>query len=191
MCKFSRVTVKVHRPKRGLAPSRAAIKVLPPPSTLLISGPKFQSEPQGAPRSPSSSLVLWTTVLKLPLSEALAFLENQEDPNSPHHGLGSTHVLLGIAPLDNSPPYSADHPVRAHTHTHSYTHTHTVPSSRSSIFSRSGPQRAPQLLRGPEMETEAQPGEELVQDLRQQLGPNSCTYICRRNPRFTHGETKA
>lgn len=39
--------------------------------------------------------------------------------------------------------------------------------------SSQGPQRAPQLLYGPNMETEAQPGEELVQELGELLRPNS------------------
>lgn len=51
--------------------------------------------------------------------------------------------------------------VRAHTH---------------SVFPRAysqGPQSAPQLLNGPNMETEAQSGKELVQELGELLGPNS------------------
>lgn len=50
------------------------------------------------------------------------------------------------------------------------THLHTVSSPQPGS---QGPQSAPQSLNGPNMETEAQPGEELVQELGELLGPNS------------------
>lgn len=56
-------------------------------------------------------------------------------------------------------------------------HVHTVPPPLCNLTDQ-GSQRAHQVLHGPKMETEAPPGEELIQDLRH-LGSNSCTSACK------------
>lgn len=54
-------------------------------------------------------------------------------------------------------------------------------------LSSQGPRKALQLLYGPNMETEAQPGEDLVQELGELLGPNSHPSV---KSFFTNGKLR-
>lgn len=88
-----------------------------------------------------------------------------------------THTYLSL-------PYSA-----VPSCTRRNAHIHTVPPPLCNLADQ-GSQRAHQVLNDPKMETEAPPGEELVQDLKQQ-SRLQLMYICLQNLRFTNGETEA
>lgn len=94
-------------------------------------------------------------------------LKGPQDLALPRHDLGGTHALVQVAPKPTKAPFSRGS-FWAHVRalTHFYTISYPQPSSQ-------GPQRAPQLLYGTTMDTEAQPGEELVQELKELLRPKS------------------
>lgn len=102
------------------------------------------------------------------MNDCIAFphLKGPQDLALPCHDLGSTHALVQVA----CKPRLLFLGLILCTCARAHTLLHNVPTP--SLAARVH-QRAPQLLYGPNMKTEAQPGEELVQKLGELLRPNS------------------
>lgn len=147
---------------------------------LLTSGPKFQSQPQEAPRSPSSSDSMDNCI-----------------KTSPSQRLQDSWGVICRPYLTPSwsgqrlwPSWQSPFGQLSLFCRPSCTYTHSVASLRLRNLAGQEPQPAPQLLHRPEMETEAQAGEELAQDLKT-IAETQLMYNYQQRLRFTNRDTKA